>query len=193
MDVIASVVMGGTMLTGGAGYLFGTPFGVLILGITQTLIQFNGSLSSWWTKIVIGLLTLMFIGVQSILVARKGGRRAKDISPEARRRKWIYIGAAVVVVAFLVVTMVSKGDEIGSAISTPDAEHCTLQAYRQEDAAKLVEDGAIIVYERNGGPDCVDELYAIYPDGRITGDDVTSQVERQLTEAEVESVGFWYR
>lgn len=185
MDVIASVVMGGTMLTGGAGYLFGTPFGVLILGITQTLIQFNGSLSSWWTKIVIGLLTLMFIGVQSILVGRKGGRRVKDISPQARRRKWIYIGAAVVVVAFLVVTMVSKGDEIGSAIGTPDADHCTLQAYRQEDAAKLIEDGAIIVYERNGGPDCVDELYAIYPDGRITGDDVNSQVERQLTEAEV--------
>ena len=185
MDVIASVVMGGTMLTGGAGYLFGTPFGVLILGITQTLIQFNGSLSSWWTKIVIGMLTLMFIGVQSILAARKGGRRAKEISPEARRRKRIYIGAAVVVVAILVVTMISKGDEIGSAIGTPGTEHCTLQAFRQEEAAKLVQDGAIIVYERNGGPNCVDELYAIYPDGRITGDDVNSQVEKQLTVAEV--------
>jgi len=65
LDVIASVVMGGTSLSGGVGYVFGTLFGVLILGITQTLIQFNGTLSSWWTRIVIGLLTLVFILVQS--------------------------------------------------------------------------------------------------------------------------------
>jgi simple sugar transport system permease protein len=71
MDVIASVVMGGTLLTGGVGYMFGTPFGVLVFGITQTLIQFNGTLSSWWTRIVIGMLTLMFIGVQSILAAKR--------------------------------------------------------------------------------------------------------------------------
>ena len=73
MDVIASVVMGGTMLTGGSGYVFGTVFGVFILGLTQTLIQFNGSLSSWWTKVVIGLLTLIFIGAQSLLKQSKGG------------------------------------------------------------------------------------------------------------------------
>jgi galactofuranose transport system permease protein len=33
---------------------------VLIFGTIQTLIMFQGSLSSWWTKIVIGLLTLVF-------------------------------------------------------------------------------------------------------------------------------------
>src|SRR3972149_8432583 len=75
MDVIASVVIGGTMLTGGEGYVFGTMFGVLILGITQTLIQFNGSLSSWWTRIVTGLLTFLFIGLKRVLAARKVGRR----------------------------------------------------------------------------------------------------------------------
>jgi hypothetical protein len=57
LRAIAAVVMGGTSLVGGSGYVLGTLFGVLILGITQTLIQFNGSLSSWWTNIVIGLLT----------------------------------------------------------------------------------------------------------------------------------------
>ena len=67
LDVIASVVMGGTMLTGGSGYVFGTLFGVMVLAVTQALIQFIGSLSSWWTKIVIGALTLIFIGVQTIL------------------------------------------------------------------------------------------------------------------------------
>ncbi|HLB48323.1 MAG TPA: galactofuranose ABC transporter, permease protein YjfF, partial [Anaerolineales bacterium] len=69
LDVIASVVMGGTLLTGGVGYVFGTLFGVLINFITQTLIQFDGRLSSWWTRIVIGALTLVFIGVQSLLAA----------------------------------------------------------------------------------------------------------------------------
>ncbi|MCJ7530967.1 MAG: hypothetical protein MUO64_08040, partial [Anaerolineales bacterium] len=48
LTVIASVVIGGTMLAGGVGYVFGTLFGVLITGLIQTLIQFNGTLSSWW-------------------------------------------------------------------------------------------------------------------------------------------------
>ena len=71
LDVIASVVMGGTLLSGGTGYMFGTLFGVLVNVLIQTLIQFQGSLSSWWTKIVIGVLTLIFIGVQSQLAARR--------------------------------------------------------------------------------------------------------------------------
>ena len=82
LDAIASVVIGGTMLTGGEGYVFGTLFGVMVIAITQVLIQFIGSLSSWWTKIVIGLLMLVFIGIQSFLASRKGGQIAK---------KWIAI------------------------------------------------------------------------------------------------------
>jgi hypothetical protein len=74
LDVIASVVMGGTMLTGGSGYVFGTLFGVMVYAVTQVLIQFIGSLSSWWTKIVIGALTLIFIGVQTALANRKSCR-----------------------------------------------------------------------------------------------------------------------
>ena len=70
LTVIAAVVIGGTMLTGGVGYVFGTLFGVLIIGLIQTLIQFNGQLSSWWTSIAVGLLMLIFIGVQSFLAAR---------------------------------------------------------------------------------------------------------------------------
>ena len=54
LTVIAAVVIGGTLLTGGAGYVFGTLFGVLVIGVIQTLIQFNGTLSSWWTPIVVG-------------------------------------------------------------------------------------------------------------------------------------------
>jgi simple sugar transport system permease protein len=64
LDAIAAVVIGGTMLTGGSGYIVGTLFGVLIYGTIQTLIMFQGSLSSWWTKIVIGLLLLAFCLLQ---------------------------------------------------------------------------------------------------------------------------------
>jgi galactofuranose transport system permease protein len=64
LDAIAAVVIGGTLLTGGSGYVVGTMFGVLIYGTIQTIISFEGSLSSWWTKIVIGLLLLAFCLLQ---------------------------------------------------------------------------------------------------------------------------------
>jgi ribose/xylose/arabinose/galactoside ABC-type transport system permease subunit len=53
------------------GYVFGTLFGVLINGLIQVLIMFNGELSSWWTRIVIGALTLVFILVQSWIASYK--------------------------------------------------------------------------------------------------------------------------
>ncbi len=74
LTVIGAVVIGGTLLTGGSGYVIGTLFGVLVIGVVQTLIQFNGQLSSWWTPIVVATLTLIFIGVQSFLASRSGPR-----------------------------------------------------------------------------------------------------------------------
>ncbi|MET8529451.1 galactofuranose ABC transporter, permease protein YjfF [Micromonospora sp. NPDC005172] len=70
LDVIAAVVIGGTVLTGGAGYIFGTVLGVLVLGVIQTLITFDGSLNSWWTKIVIGGLLFAFILLQRLIGIR---------------------------------------------------------------------------------------------------------------------------
>lgn len=69
LDVIAAVVIGGTLLSGGAGYVVGTLTGVLILGLIQTFIIFQGTLSSWWTKIVIGILMFIFILLQRYLAA----------------------------------------------------------------------------------------------------------------------------
>jgi simple sugar transport system permease protein len=66
LDAIAAVVIGGTLLTGGSGYVVGTLFGVLIYGTIQTIISFQGDLSSWWTKIVIGLLLLAFCLLQQV-------------------------------------------------------------------------------------------------------------------------------
>lgn len=67
LDVIAAVVIGGTLLTGGAGLVQGSLIGVLILGLIQTFITFQGTLSSWWTKIVIGVLLFIFILIQRYL------------------------------------------------------------------------------------------------------------------------------
>jgi galactofuranose transport system permease protein len=80
LDAISSVVIGGTLLTGGVGYVFGTVFGVLINGLIQMLIIFNGELSSWWTRIAIGVLTLIFIGVQSAFVSAEKRRGAVKVS-----------------------------------------------------------------------------------------------------------------
>jgi galactofuranose transport system permease protein len=71
LDAIASVVIGGTMLTGGVGNVIGSLFGVLINGTIVSILQFNGTLSSWWTRIGVGVLTLIFIGIQSLFYMRK--------------------------------------------------------------------------------------------------------------------------
>jgi len=70
LDAIAAVVIGGTVLSGGYGYVAGALSGVLVLGLIQTLIAFDGSLSSWWTKIVIGALLFVFCVVQRLLSRR---------------------------------------------------------------------------------------------------------------------------
>jgi ribose/xylose/arabinose/galactoside ABC-type transport system permease subunit len=75
LDAIAAVVIGGTLISGGVGYVQGTLLGVLIMGLIQTWISFDGSLNSWWTKIVIGLLVLAFIVLQRWLGHKLAGIR----------------------------------------------------------------------------------------------------------------------
>ena len=67
LDAIAAVVIGGTLLAGGSGYVLGSLFGVLVLGLIQTLIVFDGTRSSWWTRIAIGVLLLAFCLLQRLL------------------------------------------------------------------------------------------------------------------------------
>jgi len=71
LDAIAAVVIGGTLLTGGSGFVLGSVLGILVLGLIQTIITFEGTLSSWWTKIVIGALLLVFVVLQRVLVVRR--------------------------------------------------------------------------------------------------------------------------
>jgi simple sugar transport system permease protein len=73
LDAIAAVVIGGTVLTGGLGYVLGSMVGVFVYGTIKTIISFMGAEQSW-TQIVIGALLLVFIVVQRAIVARSDRR-----------------------------------------------------------------------------------------------------------------------
>ena len=77
LDAIAAVVIGGTLLSGGVGTVLGSLFGVMIQGLIQTYITFDGTLSSWWTKIVMGILLFIFIALQKGLGSYWTTRRAR--------------------------------------------------------------------------------------------------------------------
>ncbi len=67
LDAIAAVVIGGTLLTGGVGYMAGTLMGVLISGTILAALDFHGGFNSAWQRIFIGGLLLAFIGLQRFL------------------------------------------------------------------------------------------------------------------------------
>jgi simple sugar transport system permease protein len=91
LDAIAATVIGGTLLTGGVGYVIGSLFGVGILGTIQALITFDGTLSSWWTRIVIGALLCAFCLLQRLIerhvrsVRRPGGAMPVASAKRGRR------------------------------------------------------------------------------------------------------------
>ena len=76
LEVISCAVIGGTLLTGGVGYMIGTMFGVLLKSVIPALISFNGNLSSWWGKIATGALLLLFIVIQQLVVSYTGKKKA---------------------------------------------------------------------------------------------------------------------
>lgn len=71
MDAISSAVIGGTLLSGGVGTPIGTMFGVLIKGTISSLITVQGTLSSWWVRIVLSALLCFFIVLQSVFSTMK--------------------------------------------------------------------------------------------------------------------------
>jgi ribose/xylose/arabinose/galactoside ABC-type transport system permease subunit len=185
LTVIAAVVIGGTALTGGVGYVFGALFGVLITILTQTLIQIQGKLITWWTLITVGIITLFFIGLQSVIANLRIGQAAGPRRSRAQRtrRGLSYAGGFLAVVLAVFAFRLIGG---GSPSATDAA--CQMKPIRQDQAAELMKGGAVIVYERNGGVSCIDELYAVYADGRIVGDNGTQQIEKQVDPAQVEQL-----
>jgi hypothetical protein len=75
-----------------------------------------------------------------------------------------------------------------ASAETPESAQCVIKPFREEEAANLIKDGAVIVYNRTAGPLCVDELFAIYPDGRVVGNDGVTVIEKQVDPAEVEEI-----
>ena len=71
MDAISSAVIGGTLLTGGVGNVFGTLFGVMINGTISSLVKFNGKLVASWANIITAVLLCFFILLQSVFAKLK--------------------------------------------------------------------------------------------------------------------------
>jgi len=85
LDTIAAVVIGGTLLTGGAGNIFGTVLGVFVYGTIQVLIVFEGTLNSWWTRIVIGFLVFVFCLMQRVFERRRGVQGLRSVQAKVAK------------------------------------------------------------------------------------------------------------
>ncbi|GAA2619278.1 sugar ABC transporter permease [Paractinoplanes durhamensis] len=68
LDAIAAVVIGGTLLTGGAGTIAGTIAGVLLLGVIQNLINQVGNVNSNWQQVISGTFLALVVVAQTYLV-----------------------------------------------------------------------------------------------------------------------------
>lgn len=77
LDAICAVVIGGTLLMGGYGFVLGTFIGVMLQGLVQIYIIFDGTLSSWWSKIIIGFLLFLFIVLQRLVFTASAPRRRR--------------------------------------------------------------------------------------------------------------------
>jgi len=134
------------------------------------------------------VLTLTFIGVQTVLANRKGGQQAarESQTPAARRRRLALYGVGAAAVLVILALIFIPRTTPSQVESTAVGGLCNVAPFREAEAAQLVQDGAVIVYHRTAGPECVDELYAIYPDGRVTGTSGTATMEKQAAAEDIQ-------
>jgi ribose/xylose/arabinose/galactoside ABC-type transport system permease subunit len=71
MTAIASVVLGGTLLSGGVGRFSGTFFGALIIGIITNMFNMQGNINTWWQNVLMGSLLLVVVVIQSQVSKKK--------------------------------------------------------------------------------------------------------------------------
>ncbi len=88
LSAIAAVVVGGTLLTGGQGTVFGSLVGALLLGLIFNVLNFeNGygfiSLSSYWETVIRGAFLFAVVILQSRLARRK--EQTRTASPSETR------------------------------------------------------------------------------------------------------------
>ncbi len=68
---IAAVVLGGTLLTGGAGTMLGTLAGVLLFFTIQNVINQIGTLTSYVQQMVIGAFVIVVVAAQTYLARKR--------------------------------------------------------------------------------------------------------------------------
>jgi galactofuranose transport system permease protein len=71
LDAIAAVVIGGTMLTGGYGFVLGSVVGALVIGMMTLLITRDGTVPPEATTIITGGILLAFVLLQRVVLLRK--------------------------------------------------------------------------------------------------------------------------
>jgi ribose transport system permease protein len=70
---IAAVVVGGTLLTGGAGSMAGSLAGLLLFGVLQNMINLVGTLTSYVQQMVSGLFLIVVVTIQTYLARKRAG------------------------------------------------------------------------------------------------------------------------
>lgn len=71
LDAIAAVVIGGSLLTGGAGYVLGSIVGVFVLAALRLIITKDGSINPEYLTIITGAVLLVFVLLQRVITTRK--------------------------------------------------------------------------------------------------------------------------
>ncbi|MDA2993311.1 MAG: ABC transporter permease [Actinomycetota bacterium] len=70
LPVVAAAIIGGTPLSGGAGTVWGSLYGALIVGVIGVGIVFLG-INAVWSTLVTGLVIIFAIGIDQIVRVRK--------------------------------------------------------------------------------------------------------------------------
>jgi ribose/xylose/arabinose/galactoside ABC-type transport system permease subunit len=71
LDAIAATVIGGTILTGGFGFVLGSVIGALVLGLMNVLITRDGGIPPEMTTIITGGILLVFVLLQRAVIRKK--------------------------------------------------------------------------------------------------------------------------
>ncbi len=87
LDAIAAVIIGGTLLTGGAGYVLGSVTGVFVLGVLKLLITRDGGVPAAATTIITGAILLIFVLLQRVIVLRGGEGGAEAAATEIEKEQ----------------------------------------------------------------------------------------------------------
>ncbi len=68
LNAVAAAVIGGTIITGGAGYILGSVVGALVFATMNLIIIRDGSIAPEATTIITGALLLIFVVIQRVIV-----------------------------------------------------------------------------------------------------------------------------